>query len=106
MSGYTKGPWHCADKPVFGWWHVYSHNSVSGNPCISGRQAIATVPASDKKSTPAYAEMFEANARLIAAAPDLLEALKRCKFDSLNMSLDDMDFCRTAYRKATGVNHD
>ena len=43
-----------------------------------------------------------ANARLIAAAPDLLEALKRCKFDSLNMTLEDREFCRAAIAKATG----
>ena len=40
--------------------------------------------------------------RLIAAAPDLLEALKRCKFDSLNMTLEDREFCRAAIAKATG----
>lgn len=43
-----------------------------------------------------------ADARLIAAAPDLLEALKRCKFDSLNMTLEDCEFCRAAIAKATG----
>ena len=43
-----------------------------------------------------------ADARLIAAAPDLLEALKRCKFDSLNMTLEDREFCRAAIAKATG----
>lgn len=41
------------------------------------------------------------DARLIAAAPELLEALRRCKFDSLNMSLADLEFCRAAYAKAT-----
>ena len=40
--------------------------------------------------------------RLIAAAPDLLDALKRCKFDSLNMTLEDREFCRAAISKATG----
>ena len=39
---------------------------------------------------------------LIAAAPDLLDALKRCKFDSLNMTLEDREFCRAAIAKATG----
>jgi hypothetical protein len=47
-------------------------------------------------------ESARANARLIAAAPDLLEALKRCKFDSLNMTLEDCEFCRAAIAKATG----
>lgn len=43
----------------------------------------------------------EADKRLIAAAPDLLEALSRCRFDSLNMSLADLEFCRAAFIKAT-----
>ena len=43
-----------------------------------------------------------ANANLLAAAPDLLDALKRCKFDSLNMTLEDREFCRAAIAKATG----
>lgn len=36
-----------------------------------------------------------------AVNAELLEALKRCKFDSMNMSLADMAFCRAAYLKAT-----
>jgi hypothetical protein len=48
----------------------------------------------------------EANARLIAAAPCLLEALLKCRFDSLNMSLKDMEFCRAAIAKATGEHHE
>ena len=43
-----------------------------------------------------------ANANLLAAAPDLLDALKRCKFDSLNMTLEDREFCRAAIAKAIG----
>ena len=46
-------------------------------------------------------EPSEQDARLIAAAPELLEALRRCRFDSLNMSLADLEFCRAAYAKAT-----
>ena len=46
--------------------------------------------------------VFPEDGRLIAAAPDLLEALKRCKFDSLNMTLEDREFCRAAIAKATG----
>lgn len=44
----------------------------------------------------------EADARLMGAAPELLEALRRCRFDSLNMSFADMEFIRAAYAKATG----
>ena len=46
--------------------------------------------------------VFPEDGRLIAAAPDLLEALKRCKFDSLNMTLEDLEFCRAAIARATG----
>ena len=52
-----------------------------------------------------YAEINHravADAYLRAAAPDLLDALKRCKFDSLNMTLEDREFCRAAISKATG----
>lgn len=48
------------------------------------------------------ANVVHPDMRLIAAAPDLLEALKRCRFDSLNMSLADLEFCRAAIAKATG----
>jgi len=34
--------------------------------------------------------------------PELLDALKRCRFDTLNMSFDDMRAVRAAIAKATG----
>jgi hypothetical protein len=59
-------------------------------------------------------EVSEANARLIAAAPDLLEALKLCEknIDSLLASAHPKVFdiwlnvVRAAITKATGVTHD
>ena len=60
-------------------------------------QGIWTVASVNKRR-----DEFEANRALIAAAPDLLAALKLCTFDSLNMSLADLEFCRAAYLKATG----
>ena len=70
-----------------------------GNSCVgTRRQLVASVyPMEDENP-----EENAANVRLIAAAPDLLEALKRCKFDSLNMTLEDCEFCRAAIAKATG----
>lgn len=38
-----------------------------------------------------------------AERSELLEALQRCKFDSLNMTLADLEFCRAAIAKATGA---
>lgn len=46
------------------------------------------------------ADRIERDAELIH---DLLEALRKCKFDSLNMSLDDLKFCRAACTKAIGA---
>ena len=51
---------------------------------------------------PAINHRAVADAYLKAAAPDLLKALQRCKFDSLNMTLEDLEFCRAAIAKATG----
>ena len=79
MSKHTPGPWHIAN----------------GVQIRSNRDQIAKIwMMRDGEG--------RENARLIAAAPDLLDALKRCKFDSLNMTLEDREFCRAAIAKATG----
>lgn len=103
MSKHTPGPW---SLPHF------ARDDISCNCMYVLAEpycgSICTISLDNGKSIseggndcPQYEEAA-ANARLIAAAPDLLEALKRCKFDSLNMSLADLDFCREAYLKATG----
>lgn len=71
---HTLGPWECSIAPSGPFWHISSGYTVGGEQCISGRQAIATVFASNKKT--AYGEMFKANAQLVAAAPELLHALQ------------------------------
>ena len=72
---HTKGPWH-AGTPRFGLFHIYSNNTIGGEVCNSGKQAICNAPHEGEKGSAAYHEMFVANAHLIAAAPDLLEALQ------------------------------
>ena len=49
-----------------------------------------------------FEPQWKANAQLIAAAPELYEALTRCKFDSLNMTVADLEFCKAAMAKARG----
>jgi len=44
----------------------------------------------------------EQDAHLMAAAKKLYEALTRCKFDSLNMTFADLEFCEAAMAKARG----
>lgn len=116
---HTPGPWEL-QKPLFGEQHiyVYSENSVNGK-VLSGRQHICVVPYEGKRGALAYHKMFNANARLIAAAPELLEALQsvhqwmddqadaqsksgRATFD-LMMLREQRDIVRAAIAKATGA---
>jgi hypothetical protein len=67
-GGHTPGPWKAVLQ--YGSWMV---RQDPANWNGRGYQHIATFPA-DRKGTH-YGDMFAANARLIAAAPDLYEAL-------------------------------
>lgn len=62
---YTPGPWHRSKDIRGNWWHIGA-----------GNQAVATVHAASKKRNEPYASIFEANANLIASAPELLAALE------------------------------
>lgn len=70
MSGYTKGPWdgtHGVMRPNEGkpYFPIFAHCKGGGDPTLC--TVWASVPD----------EEFEANAALIAAAPDLLEVVCR-----------------------------
>lgn len=75
MSKHTKGPWKVVDREVFLDQSVYPQHVVGGPDelvvCYLESQYAADtgVPTSARK---------EAVARLIAASPDLLEALEFC----------------------------
>ena len=68
MSDYTKGPWHC--KNANG---VYGADGYAVTHPI--HQAI-TVLGSDDRSHQLIERNVAANARLISAAPELLESLE------------------------------
>jgi hypothetical protein len=69
MSGHTPGPWELDQYP-----DVDGYKIRGGKTAFrSGPRVLAIVK--DQGSAPLYES--QANARLIAAAPDLLEALKK-----------------------------
>ena len=87
MSDFTQGPFSVAETR-------HKYDIVIRGPKNEPIALVLIAGFSKKEGA--------ANANLLAAAPDLLEALKRCKFDSLNMTLEDREFCRAAIAKATG----
>lgn len=74
-AGYTPGPWFTGE-PHFGRYSIYSEHSAGGVRCRQGRQSICIAHYEGKGGSKTYHDMFKANARLIAAAPELLEALE------------------------------
>lgn len=91
---HTPGPWSVGDRPAGEWWHIYA-----------GNQSICTAHATSKKHAPVCAEMFRANAILIAAAPELLKALINLERTAGLPAMHDDPVrvaARAAIAKATG----
>jgi hypothetical protein len=86
----TPGPWTVADRS-----HIYTPDL---------RVLAVAQHSRDTASNAAY--IAAANPavilELLAINAELVEALKRCRFDSLNMSLADLEFCRAALARYEG----
>jgi len=96
MSEHTPGPWDCWDMDEFGW-HVFATKFGDRKQGQNYRLSVAAVRYGRSHSDKA-ANYYEcvANARLIAAAPDLLAAI---------LNSDDAHWTpamRAAIAKATG----
>lgn len=65
MATYTKGPWNYIDAP--------GYNTIEGN-----NETIAVIPNADYFRANIKTEEGQANIKLIAAAPEMLEALVEC----------------------------
>lgn len=91
MSSFTPGPWHWDSDPI------------KGDPLGRVRYRVVTI---GKTITQCYYsssdENAEHDARLIAAAPDLLEACMRL-IGRAAFTSDDASFARAAIAKATGA---
>ena len=85
MSKHTPGPWEFRKQPYEPWTIYANGNSIMGNETY-----YPWVP------------YKEADWHLIAAAPDLLEALQAMVSDHASLSAATLAFARAAIAKATG----
>ena len=90
---FTSGPWVVDFGGTIGHVKSVAENEYANTPTVA-RYDIGIPGVSESEQY--------ANAQLIAAAPELYEALTRCKFDSLNMTVADLEFCKAAMAKARG----
>lgn len=67
---HTPGPWRAARAPINPWWKVY----IEGHEVAEVEGGAVTV-----YNNPDHPAAVEANAYLIAAAPELLEVLRRVR---------------------------
>lgn len=91
MSNYTPGPWRVKPNSVGGptvgpEGSVVADIRTYGGPHVGGRQHPQT----------------DANARLIAAAPDLLEACRAAWWNSLDLPEPVREMLSAAIARATG----
>jgi len=114
MTEHTKGPWIAGKfSSVVGWPVV-----GSGGRLICDMAFPRHLAGDEAPKVVAFKAEVAANARLIAAAPDLLEALQTVDrqvfcdcFEGTNSPTEHQPGCfvpilRAAIAKATGANHD
>lgn len=83
MTQHTPGPWELKTQ----------RNCVDEYDCYLYPQRLY-IPE----------DISEADIRLIVQAPNMLKALKLCRFDSLNMSLEDWRFVQSVITAAEGAD--
>ena len=100
MSKHTPGPWRVEIGTTVIWTDNAYDPGTNNVGCIVAR---AAQPYSWKGSRPTADEQI-ANAHLIAAAPDMLAALKRLSglYDGIYVKIsdDEMAACREAWAEA------
>jgi len=102
MSKYTPGPWTFSKSDMFGDLRFYVAQSDAA-PYTPNFSDVATLIAETVPSERQYIQ--EANARLIAAAPELLEALQELlseSSDGIATSPLTRNKAHAAIAKATG----
>ena len=96
---HTPGPWHLEEMGYNSSSYYIRGSSESGDRLTIGKGAVAHIPRSTVNP-------MEANARLIAAAPELLEALAEivsaADGEGWNQLDPSLSKARAAIAKATG----
>lgn len=85
-------------------WEVIFDKTATGKEfgIVTGRDGLVICHSPDARNEPISFAAFKANARLIAAAPDLFAALVRLLDDQRDASLPALEQARAAIAKATG----
>lgn len=106
---HTPGPWRVEEGTTLVWGNCNPEDHTTwgmGYPIAETR-----INPSGNWSTGPYADEGEANARLIAAAPDMLEALELARgtfkaYDRFKVDVDAILVIESAISKAKGINPD
>jgi hypothetical protein len=96
---HTPGPWECVE-------YGRGEASILSTPLRGTQQWVAHIHRIPGKDIHRMVKTTEADARLIAAAPDLLEALKLCAVlihDGNRQGDAAIEAARAAIAKATGA---
>lgn len=104
MSKHTPGPWHGRKDGKYAMdcpWSI-DHEDGNDSSCVpvtssSGRTVAVIVNDDSKRPMDFHEEEMHANARLIAAAPELLEALELAL---PSLGFEEADKARDAIAKA------
>lgn len=102
MSKHTPGPWRVIEYSQFGDTR-FDIAQEDGAPYTPSLSDVATLICHVR---PDYIPIQEANARLIASAPELLEALRvavRQNSHDMLMTGEEIRKCESAIAKATGA---
>jgi len=87
MTKHTPGPWEWVEPPIVGYRAIYITASPNDPNAKHGPYLASDIGTLHRSGYETDGE-WEANARLIAAAPDLLEA---CKEASKHLTWGDVD---------------
>lgn len=91
MSGFTPGPWVASHNSHY--WEFGQEGTIHhlGDVCATGVYEKGLGYGSEPDDLPVFSGTAEANAHLIAAAPEMYEALVRCHEELMSVYHSEYD---------------